>query len=141
MLRFLLKTEPSDYSYDDLEKDGTTSWSGVSNPVALKNLRSARKGDLALIYHTGDERAIVGVAEIASAPYEDPKRPGKTPEGEPKFAVVDLKAAGRAKTVVTLAQLKADKRFADFALIRQGRLSVVAVPAELAAILKKMAGV
>src|SRR5690349_19351002 len=106
MATFLVKTEPGDYSFDDLVKDKETMWSGVSNPVALKNLRSVRKGDDVLVYHTGDEKAVVGLAKAASGPYEDPKRPGLTDDGQPKFAVIDLKAVRPAKTPVTLATIK-----------------------------------
>lgn len=127
MSTFLFKTEPSDYSYDDLARDKTTPWTGVSNAAALKALRSARKGDEAFIYHTGDERAIVGLARIVSNPYEDPKRPGRAPDGHPKFPIVDLRAVKRAATPLTLAAIKADERFAEFALVRQSRLSIMEV--------------
>lgn len=140
MATFLVKTEPGDYSFDDLVKDKQTVWSGVSNPVALRNLRSVSKGDDVLVYHTGDEKAIVGLAKAASGPYEDPKQPGLTEEGQPKFAVVDLKPVRPAKNPVTLATVKADKRFKDFALVRQGRLSVMPVPEDLSKVLRDLAG-
>jgi predicted RNA-binding protein with PUA-like domain len=140
MATFLVKTEAGDYSFDDLMKDKETIWSGVSNPVALKNVRSIRKGDDVLVYHTGDEKAIVGLAKAASGPYEDPKRPGLTEDGRPKFAVFDLKGVRPVKTPVTLAAIKADQRFKEFALVRQGRLSVMPVPEALDRILRGMAG-
>src|SRR5262245_23138722 len=101
MTTFLLKTEPSTYSFADLVRDKRTTWNGVSNPVALKALRSMRKGDSAFIYHTGDERAIVGLARVDSPPFEDPAQPGKTDDGAPKFAVVDLVPVRAVKTPLT----------------------------------------
>jgi len=118
---WLLKTEPGTYSYADLERDRRTTWDGVSNAVALKHLRAMRRGDLAFIYHTGDEKQIVGVAEIASDPYPDPKA------NDPKLVVVDLKPHGRLAKPVTLATVKSRKEFADFELVRIGRLSVMPV--------------
>jgi predicted RNA-binding protein with PUA-like domain len=138
---FLLKTEPSEYSFDDLVRDKKTCWAGVSNAAALIAIRSMRKGDRAFIYHTGDEKAIVGMAEVASGPYEDPERPGLTAEGLPKFAVVDLKAGKKVKSPVTLERIKGDKRFAEFALVKQSRLSVMAVPPALEKVLREWAGV
>ena len=121
---WLLKTEPSDYTFDDLVKDKKTVWDGVANNAALLNIRNARKGDLAFIYHTGDERQMVGIAEIISDPYADPKL------DNPKMAVFDVKPVRKLKTPVTLAQVKADKKYSDFRLIKEGRLSVVSVPKE-----------
>ena len=120
---WILKTEPSTYSFDDLVKAKRAVWDGVANPVALKNLRAMAKGDDALIYHTGDEKAVVGVATILSTAYPDPK------QKDPRFVVVDLKAVRPLKRAVTLAEIKADPAFADLALVRQGRLSVVAASA------------
>src|SRR3954447_10814370 len=119
---WLLKTEPDCYSWDDLSRDKKTTWDGVNNALALKHIRSMKKGDLALIYHTGDERAAVGVAEVTSAPYADPK------EGDEKLAVVDLKPKRKLARPVTLADIKADEAFAGWDLLRIGRLSVVPVP-------------
>ena len=134
-MRFwLLKSEPEHYSYADLERDGRTVWDGVANNAALIHIRAMQPGDLALIYHTGDERRAVGLAEVASEPYPDPQA------GDPKLAVVDvrpLRALGRG---VTLAEIKADPAFADFALVRQGRLSVVPVTPEQWARILAMAG-
>lgn len=120
---WILKTEPSAYSFDQLEADKRTTWDGVKNPVALKNLRSMRPGDEAMVYHTGDEKAIVGLAKIVSDPRPDPK--------DPKLVVIDLAAGSRVKKPVTLAIIKADPVFKDLALVRQGRLSVVPVSADL----------
>ena len=122
MQYWLLKTEPSSYSFADLERAGRAVWDGVANPVALKNLRTMAIGDLALIYHTGHEKAAVGLARVVAAPYPDPKA------SDPKMAVVELAAERPLARPVTLAQVKADPACADFALVRQGRLSVVPVP-------------
>jgi predicted RNA-binding protein with PUA-like domain len=116
---WLLKTEPSTYSFDDLLRDRETRWDGITNPVALKYLRSAAVGDQALVYHTGDEKAAVGLARIVRAAYADPK--------DAKLAVIDLKAGARLQRPVTLAEMKADPTFADSPLVRQGRLSFVPI--------------
>jgi len=119
MNHWILKTEPSSYSFDRLAEEKTAVWDGVSNPVALRNIRAMRKGDRVCIYHTGDEKACVGLATVASAPYPDPKAK------DPKRVVVELKAEKRLAKPVTLAAIKADVAFAEMALVRQGRLSVV----------------
>lgn len=124
MNRWLLKTEPSTYSFADLVRDKRTTWDGVSNPVALKNIRAMKKGDEALIYHTGDEKAIVGLATIASDPYPDPKDP------DPRLVVVDLTPLKPLPHPITLKAVKADPRFEEFALVRIGRLSVMPVSPE-----------
>jgi predicted RNA-binding protein with PUA-like domain len=121
MARWLLKTEPDSYSWDNLVKDKKTVWNGVTNALALKHIRSMKKGDLALVYHTGDEKAAVGVAEIVSNPYTDPK------EGDDKLAVVDLKPKKKLARPVSLAEIKADPAFAGWDLLRIGRLSIVPV--------------
>jgi predicted RNA-binding protein with PUA-like domain len=118
---WLLKSEPSTYSFADLEREKRAVWDGVLNPLALKHLRSMKRGDLAFIYHTGDERQIVGIAEVTSDPYPDPR------EGDPKLAVVDLKPRERLSRPVTLAEVKARKDFQNFELVRMGRLSVMPV--------------
>ncbi len=118
---WLLKTEPGTYSYADLERDGKAVWDGVTNPLALKHLRTMKKGDLAFIYHTGDEKQIVGIADVASDPYPDPK------QKDAKLAAVDLKPREKLKRPVTLAEVKAHKEFADWELVRMGRLSVMPV--------------
>ena len=135
MAQWILKTEPSTYSYDDLARERTTVWDGVKNPVALRNIRAMHKGDPVLIYHTGGEKAIVGQAVVVSAPYPDPKAK------DPKLVVVEIRATGRVKAPVTLAQIKAEPAFADLALVRQGRLSVVSATAPQWKRLKAMAGV
>jgi predicted RNA-binding protein with PUA-like domain len=116
---WLLKTEPSAYGYDDLEREGRAVWDGVKNPVALRNLRSMKAGERAFVYHTGAEKAAVGLAEIVRAAYPDPK------QRDARLFVVDLKAAGRLARPVTLAEIKALPAFKDSPLVRQGRLSVV----------------
>jgi predicted RNA-binding protein with PUA-like domain len=136
----LLKTEPGTYSFDDLAREKRTTWDGVSNPVALRNLRAARRGDEALIYHTGDQKAVVGLARVESDPREDPSNRGRTDTGEIKVPVIDLVPLKPAKTPVTLAAIKADPRFKDFALVRQSRLSVMPVPPDLDSLLRRMAG-
>jgi predicted RNA-binding protein with PUA-like domain len=120
---WLLKTEPSEYAYDDLERAGTTGWDGVRNPAAVRNLRSMRRGDQAFIYHTGDEKAVVGLAEVTREAYADPR------SGGGKLVVVDLKALRRLGARVPLADLKALPEFAASPLVRQGRLSVVPLTA------------
>lgn len=118
---WLLKTEPSTYAYADLEREGRTVWEGVTNNLALKHLRSMQKGDLALVYHTGDEKAVVGVADIASNPYADPK------QKDPRIVVVDVKPREKLRRPVPLAEIKGDSCFADFALVRLSRLSVMPI--------------
>jgi predicted RNA-binding protein with PUA-like domain len=121
---WLLKTEPSTYSFADLTREQCTTWDGVSNPTALRHLRAMRNGDQAFIYHTGDEKSIVGVARIVSNPYPDPSLK------DPKRVVVDLAPVRALKQPIPLARVKADSRFADFALVRISRLSVMPVSAE-----------
>lgn len=122
MGKWLLKTEPGTYGWEDLVRDKRTTWDGVANAAALKNIRAMKKGDLALIYHTGDVKAVIGVAEITSDPYPDPK------DKDGKAAVIDLKPKRKLANAVTLAQIKGDPAFEGFDLIRIGRLSVVPVP-------------
>lgn len=122
MGKWLLKTEPGTYRWEDLVRDKRTTWDGVANAAALKNIRAMKKGDLAMIYHTGDVKAVIGVAEIASDPYPDPK------DKDGKAAVIDLKPKRKLANAVTLAQIKGDPAFEGFDLIRIGRLSVVPVP-------------
>ena len=121
MAYWLLKTEPDCYSWDDLARDKKTVWDGVANALALKHIRTMQKGDLALIYHTGGERQAVGIAEITKSPYPDPK------ENDEKLAVVDLKPKRKLKRPITLDEIKADKAFAGWDLLRIGRLSIVPV--------------
>jgi predicted RNA-binding protein with PUA-like domain len=140
MPTFILKTEPSTYSFADLQREKRAVWDGISNPAALAFLRGARRGDEAMIYHTGDEKAIVGLARITSDAYEDPAQPGSNADGLPKVPVVDLAPLRPAPRPVTLAQIKADRRFASFPLVRQPRLSVIPVPPDLEAALRELAG-
>jgi predicted RNA-binding protein with PUA-like domain len=121
--RWILKTEPSAYSFARLRAEGRAVWDGVTNPLALKHLREMAVGDEVLIYHTGDEKAIVGLARVVRAAYPDPKA------GNPRLAVVDVEAGHPLPKPVPLAAVKADSAFADLALVRMGRLSVVPVPA------------
>lgn len=123
MAYWLLKTEPSTYSYQNLVNDKKTVWDGVSNNLALKHIRAMAKGDLVFVYHTGSEKSIVGIAEVCSDPYPDPKAK------DPKLAVVELKPKKALETPVPLAAVKAKREFADFALVRIGRLSVMPVTA------------
>ena len=125
MAFWLLKTEPDCYSWDDLARDKKTVWDGVTNALALKHIRTMAKGDLALIYHTGDERSAVGIAEVVSAPYSDPKAEDQ------RQVVVDVKLKQKLAQPVTLSDIKADPAFAGWDLLRISRLSVVPVPERL----------
>jgi len=116
---WLLKTEPSEYAYADLEKAGSATWDGVTNPVALRNLGLMKKGDRAIVYHTGDEKSAVGIARVTKEAYPDPKA------GNPKHVVVDLEPVARLAKPVSLARIKSLPVFAPSPLVRQGRLSVV----------------
>jgi predicted RNA-binding protein with PUA-like domain len=120
---WLLKTEPSTYGYDDLEREGRAVWDGVANPVALRNLRAMKEGDRVVVYHTGEEKAAVGLAEVVRAAYPDPRA------DDPKLVVVDLKPKGRLAEPVSLAAIKKMPLFAESPLVRQGRLSVVPLDA------------
>ena len=122
MAYWLLKTEPDAYSWDDLVKDKKTTWNGITNALALKHLRTMKKGDLALIYHTGGERAAVGIAAITTNPYPNPN------EADEKLVVVDLKPKKKLANPVGLDVIKADKAFAGWDLLRISRLSIVPVP-------------
>ena len=122
MAYWLLKTEPDCYAWDDFARDKSTVWDGVTNALALKHIRSMKKGDLALVYHTGDERQAVGLAEVKSDPYPDPKA------GDDRIAVVDVKVKKKLANPVSLGVIKADRAFEGFDLIRNGRLGVVPVP-------------
>jgi len=119
MSYWILKTEPTAYSYDRLEREKTAVWDGVANPVALKNLRAMEPGDELMIYHTGGEKSVIGTATVTRAAYPDPKAKN------PAMVVIDLKVGKRLPRPVTLAAIKADPAFAEMALVRQGRLSVV----------------
>jgi predicted RNA-binding protein with PUA-like domain len=113
-MNYLLKTEPSVYSFANLQRDQTTVWDGVTNPVAVKHLREMKPGEHLIIYHTGDEKSAVGTATVVSADTADAKTP-----------LVKIKVGKPLAKPVTLAEIKANKLFADSPLVRQGRLSVV----------------
>jgi len=106
-MNWLVKEEPTHYSFDDLVKDGHTSWTGVRNPVAQKNIRSMKEGDRIFFYHTGDVKAVVGIAKAAGAPYPDPA------DKEGKLYAIDIVPVKKLKSPVTLAAVKADKFFAS----------------------------
>ena len=116
---WLLKTEPSTYSWDDLVSEKTAVWDGVANPVALRHLATMKPGDDALIYHTGSEKAVVGLARVTKAAYPDPKAK------DPKMLVIELAPVRKLARAIPLSEIKSDRAFADSPLVRQGRLSVV----------------
>lgn len=121
---WLLKTEPGEYSYDDLEREGRGRWDGVRNPAALANMRAIKSGDRALVYHTGGEKAVVGCAEVVRAAYPDPGTRND------RLVVIDVEPRGRLARPVTLAAIKSLAEFATSPLVRQGRLSVVPLTKE-----------
>ena len=123
-MQWLFKEEPSNYSYDDLARDGKTSWTGVKNPLAQKHLRAVKKGDRIFFYHTGDEKSVIGIAKAAGPAYPDPK------DKSGKLYAVDVEPVKKLKSPVTLASIKADKFFESFALVRMSRLSVMPVDDE-----------
>ena len=129
---WLVKQEPSTYSYDKLEKEKKTVWDGVHNNLALKHIRLMKKGDQALFYHTGDEKRAVGIIKITKDPYPNPK------EDDKRFVVMDVKPVARLKRSVTLDEIKKDSIFKNWELLRISRLSVMPVPQKLwDAIIKK----
>jgi predicted RNA-binding protein with PUA-like domain len=117
MAFFLLKTEPSTYSFADLQRHRTTTWDGVENPLALKHIKSMEPGDQLVIYHTGDEKAAVGTATVISSPFPDPNNP--------KLLVFNVSIDRPLKTAIPLATFKADKRFKTSELVKISRLSVI----------------
>jgi predicted RNA-binding protein with PUA-like domain len=123
-MNWLMKEEPTHYSYDDLVRDGKTSWTGVRNPLAQKHLRSISKGDRIFFYHTGDQKSVVGIARAAGAPYPEPA------DKTGKLYAVDVEPVKKLAAPVTLASIKADKAFASFPLVRLSRLSVMPVTDE-----------
>ncbi len=131
MALWLFKQEPDCYPYSQLEADGRTFWDGVANPLALKHLRTCAAGDLVFFYHTGDEKAVVGVMEVTGPPVVDPD--------DPKEVAVPVKPLRKLATPVTLASIKADPVFAEWELMKQSRLSVMPVPPELWAKVEAMA--
>jgi len=121
--RWLLKTEPGTYSFSDLVRDRKTTWDGVSNNLALKHIRMMKKGDMAFIYHTGSEKAVVGIAEITSDPFPDPA------QNNPRLAVFTLKPKKALPNPVPLAAIRTRKDLSTFPLVRLPRLSVMPVDA------------
>jgi predicted RNA-binding protein with PUA-like domain len=121
MAQWLVKEEPDHYSFDQLARDRKTVWAGVKNPLAQKHLRGIRRGDRIFYYHTGKEKAVVATAKAASDAYPDPN------DGSGKLSVVDIVPDTKLARPVTLAEIKADKAFASFALVRMSRLSVMPV--------------
>ncbi len=121
-MRWLVKEEPENYSYARFQADGRTVWAGVKNPVAQKNLRAMKKGEQVFFYHTGKEKAVIGTATVAVEAYPDPN--------SASLVVVELAAGKALKRPVTLAEIKADKRFATMPLVRIPRLSVQPVTEE-----------
>jgi predicted RNA-binding protein with PUA-like domain len=131
---WLLKTEPSEFSFDDLVARGVEPWDGVSNPAALSNLRSAQRGETCVIYHTGTERQAVGLATVERTAYPDPKKDNE------RLIVIDVRAGARLPRPVRLDQIKADRRFASSPLVKMGRLSVVPLTDEQYAALLEISG-
>ncbi len=119
--KWLLKSDPEHYSYFDLERDGKTVWDGISNNLALKHLRNVRRGDAVLVYHTGEDRAAVGLAEAVSDPYPDPH------QKDPRLVVLDLQAKEKLARQVTLDEIKKTSALKNFDLVRMPRLSVMPV--------------
>jgi predicted RNA-binding protein with PUA-like domain len=126
---FLAKSEPQVYSISDLERDQRTTWDGIKSPQALQAVRAMRPGDRVFIYHSGGESRIVGLAEVVSEPKPDPK--------DPKLAIVDLKFLATIEPPTSLSDVKTSGLFADWALVRQSRLSTMAAPKEFVAWMKK----
>jgi predicted RNA-binding protein with PUA-like domain len=120
-MNFLFKEEPANYAFDQLVKDKKTTWTGVKNPLAQKHLHAVKRGDRIFYYHTGDQRAIVGIATAVGDAYPDPD------DATGKHAVVDVGPVKKLPRPVTLAEIKADPAFATFALVRLSRLSVMPV--------------
>ena len=132
MAQWLVKEEPENYSFDQFERDGKTVWAGVRNPLAQKHLRAIRKGDRVFYYHTGKEKAVVGIAKAITDAYVDPAYP------DGKLYVVDLAPEKKLPKPVTLASIKADSAFAAFPLVRMSRLSVMPVTSAEWNLIEKM---
>ena len=132
-MNFLFKEEPTHYSWDDLVRDGKTSWTGVKNPLAQKHLRSVKKGDRIFYYHTGDEKAVVGIARAGGDAYPDPA------DRSGKLHAVDVVPVKKLARPVTLAEIKASPSFQDFPLVRISRLSVMPVSEKEWAGIEKLA--
>lgn len=122
---WLLKSEPDDYSFEDLEREGRATWDGVKNNLALKYIRQVESGDEAFFYHTGKQRAVVGIARIETEAYPDPN----VKDG--RLMVFDVRAGRRLGQPVTLESIKSSKKFGDWELVRMPRLSVMPVPNEI----------
>jgi len=135
MAFWLLKSEPSDWSWADQVKAGITRWSGVKNSQALNNLKAMKKGERCFFYHTGEERAVVGTVRVVKAFYPDPADHGG------RLGLIDVKAGEPMKTPMTLAAMKSEEALQGFALLRQGRLSVVPVPEPMWRHLCRMGGI
>lgn len=125
MAYWLCKQEPSTYNINKLEKEKKTFWDGIHNNLALKHMRQMKKGDLAFFYHTGDEKQIVGIMEITSAPYPNPK------EKDPRFVAMDVKFKKRLQRPIPLGEIKNNKAFKDWELLRISRLSVMPVSTQI----------
>ena len=119
---WLVKTEPDTYSWDDLVKEKKGTWDGVRNFQARSNMKSMEKGDKVFVYHTGDEKSVIGIAKVVTAPYPEPK--------DPDWVAVDLAPEKKLKKSISLSQIKSDKRFANMVLVRASRLSVQPVEEE-----------
>jgi predicted RNA-binding protein with PUA-like domain len=135
MAYWLMKSEPSSYSWDQLVKDGRTHWNGVRNHLAASHLKAMKKGERAFFYHSNEGLAVVGIVEIAKEYYPDPS------DATGKFGMVDVKPVAPLKTPVTLAAIKAEPKLAELQLVRQGRLSVSSVDAASWKLICKMGGV
>jgi len=133
-MNWLVKEEPTHYSYDDLARDGRTSWTGVRNPLAQQHLRTMKKGERIFFYHSGSVKAVVGIARAAGTPYPDPS------DKAGKLCAIDLLPLKKLKSPVTLAAIKADKAFATFPLVRISRLSVMPVTDDEWKRIESMAG-
>lgn len=132
MASYLLKTEPSTYAWADLVREGRTRWDGITNAAALIAIRQMKAGDEAIIYHSGKDKAIVGIAKIVKSAYQDPQR------GDPKLAVVDVVPVKALKEPIPLARIKAERGLADFALVRISRLSTMPVSEKHRKVLEKL---
>lgn len=122
--KWLFKSDPEHDSYADLTRDRQTVWDGIANNLALKHLRNVRRGDEVMIYHSGGERSVVGLAEVLSDPYPDPQK------SDPRLVVVDIRERGRLQRPVSLDEIKKQPELKDFDLVRLPRLSVMPVPAK-----------
>ena len=122
---WLVKQEPKSYNFSILKKDKKTVWDGVHNNLALKHINNMRKGDLILFYHSGDEKQVVGIMQVSSKPYSNPE------ETNERFVVVDVKYKKELQNPVTLSEMKKQKKFKNWELLRISRLSVMPVPKEI----------